>query len=365
MNILYLLDNPQLYGSELHLLDIVKYMKKNNNIYVVVFKNGPLLKLLKEIGVNYEILESGYFPKLKVLLRIKKIVRKNNIQLIHSHQPKALFIGLFVKMITQTKYVCTIHSQPQDNAIVYRGIKKKVVLLFHHLITILVLKFANKIICVSKYMFNKFRKNKKVVLIYNWLRPEFIKNICKDVTKKNTNIDFLSVGSVTQKKGYDKLFAFVDFLINKNIHNIHFTIVGGINDKFIQKEKEIYSNAVFEKITFEGYKELISKYYQKSRYFILFSTAETFGLVFVEAMYFGLPIISSKIPVVQEILPKGNCISNDFDEILKYVKKLENNKNCYELQKKVNVKMVESNFNYEMSMKKTLFLYKECVNENM
>ena len=99
MNILYLLDNPQLYGSEIHLFDILTHEAKINKVYLVTFREGPLIDKIKNEIENVIIftIKSGYFISKKKIKTLKRIIYENKIQIIHAHQPKAIFIGMLVK----------------------------------------------------------------------------------------------------------------------------------------------------------------------------------------------------------------------------------------------------------------------------
>jgi len=362
MNILYFLDNPQLYGSELHLLDIILYIKTYTNykVAVVVFKTGPLLDKLKEAGITYYFIPTGYAVRFKTIAEIKKIIKENNYQLVHAHQPKALFIGSVLKFYIKIPLICTVHTLPISQADVHIGIKKILVLLFHHIILFFSEMVADKLIFVSKFMLSKTFFKRKSVLVYNWIRNFHISNKVNSHNRKKI-IRICAVGSVTYAKGYDKLFEFLNFLICSNV-DFQLVIVGGIDNVFLKKEKQKYKNAkLFDNIIFCGHREDVSKYYSSADFFILLTRFESFGLAFIEAMSFGLPVIAPDIPVMHEIIPSDNCITNDFIVMKKFLLLYFFNKKLYiELANK-NKKYVQDNFNLSKSIDETITIYQSVL----
>lgn len=367
MNILYLLDNPQLYGSEMHLYDIISYMQERNSVYLVVFRNGPLVDLIKQTlpGIQVFVIPSGYLLNINTIRIVKKIISEKKIRLIHAHQPKAIFIGVFLKKLFRIPLISTIHSQPIDHALVFKGLHRLIVFCFHNIINFIGQLYSNKLIFVSTYMLQKSIFPRKSILIYNWLRPNIAKeaSICNNNKKSfNSNkIHFVSCGSVTYSKGYDLLFLFIKALIQSGIENFDVTIAGGIDKNFWDLQKKALTEDVLQKINFLSYINNVSELYKKGDIFVLFSRAETFGLVYIEAMSFGLPIICKDIPVLHEIIPDGNCITDNLEFAIKYVKEILDNSNDFYRISTVNSEIALKKYSYIDSMKKLDELYEYCI----
>ena len=224
-------------------------------------------------------------------------------------------------------------------------------------------KSADRIIFVSKYMLEKSKVPNKSVLIYNWIRPFLFSNVYKknSFDCENRKIIFLYCGSVTHSKGFDKILTFCQNLFCHDITNFEIRVAGGLDKYFVEEQKKIYSKDVFEKIIFLGYVKDIGNLYKSADFFVLFSRAETFGLVYVEAMAFGLPVIASDIPVLHEIIPRENCISNDLKNAVDFVSELLKDDKKYNEISEINRNFVSSNFSFEKSMNKLDSIYAELV----
>lgn len=132
-------------------------------------------------------------------------------------------------------------------------------------------------------------------VIYNPLTliPE---NVSHGTSKK-----FLAVGRFSQQhKGFDLLIqAFHLFAENNKEWTLD--IVGeGV-------EEEIYRKLITEyglenRITIHPFTNYIQSYYSNAQVYVLSSRWEGFGLVLVEAMAHGLPIVSSDLPTSLEIM---------------------------------------------------------------
>lgn len=134
--------------------------------------------------------------------------------------------------------------------------------------------------------------NKKSYIIPNgidnyWLvnRQEKLK-----IIRNKNKIRLLFVGKVNKNKNPDVLIGICKTLYNMNI-SVELTIVGEMQEKRYKK--------VFERYDFIKYhpnccKEELLQYYRNADIFVMLSYKETFGLVYLEAMSQGLPIIYSR-----------------------------------------------------------------------
>lgn len=112
---------------------------------------------------------------------------------------------------------------------------------------------------------------------------------------------FLSIGRMTPlHKGFDILIdAFAIFA--KNDKEWTLEIVGeGPEENNLRKKITNYN--LEKRIIISPFTKDIQKHYSKSSIFVLASRWEGFGLVIVEALSHGLPIIASNLPAPREIL---------------------------------------------------------------
>ena len=144
----------------------------------------------------------------------------------------------------------------------------------------------------------KLSKLKKVINPITYLKRNNLK-IKKNKSYKN----IICVGHLTPRKGYEELIYLLKKLKEKINLNINLFIVGS-NTNYIYKkklEKLADSLDLKKKIKFfhKANKNDLAKLYLKSDLFILLAKKignyfEGFGIVYLEALRFNLPIIISK-----------------------------------------------------------------------
>ena len=112
---------------------------------------------------------------------------------------------------------------------------------------------------------------------------------------------FLAVGRFShQHKGFDLLIEAFQIFAQQNT-DWKLDIVGeGVEEKLYRSliQKYHLENRVF----IHPFTNNIQEYYSKAQVYVLSSRWEGFGLVLVEAMAHGLPIVSSDLPTSKEIL---------------------------------------------------------------
>ena len=118
---------------------------------------------------------------------------------------------------------------------------------------------------------------------------------------KGTSKRFLAVGRFSlQHKGFDLLInAFNLFAHNNSEWGLD--IIGeGPEEKLYRELIKEYK--LEDRITIHPFTNHIQVFYSKAQVYVLSSRWEGFGLVLVEAMAHGLPVISSDLPTSKEIL---------------------------------------------------------------
>ncbi len=117
---------------------------------------------------------------------------------------------------------------------------------------------------------------------------------------------FISVGAVTPRKGYDYLIEAL-----KGLSDLPFKcyIIGEIFDRkyYSFLKQKIADYKLSDKIEFTGYvkSEELDKWYEICDIFILSSRHEGYGIVIVEALNHYLPVVSTNVGAISEIISHG------------------------------------------------------------
>jgi glycosyltransferase involved in cell wall biosynthesis len=118
-------------------------------------------------------------------------------------------------------------------------------------------------------------------------------------------VQLICVARLIERKGIQHLLRALQVMQ----HDVHLTIVGEGNylPNLVDYAREYQVN---DKVTFYGYcpREQLVDLYSASDIFVLPTMAESFGLVFVEAMACGLPVIGTTVGGVPDIVLPQNGI---------------------------------------------------------
>lgn len=362
MKILYVIDRPNLFGSELHLFDLAQYQHKINTIMVICFRNGPLVQRLKELDIEVEIInwESWLFDS-KAYKRFISILYKFKPDIVHAHQPKATFYSSIICYFHKKANISTIHVVPKSSASNYSGLKKILVFLFHLFVIYISNIFSTRSIYVSRQSATQYSiMKKKISIIYNWISPRF-KPIDFN-TRQQNNTRFLCISSLAESKGIKELILLFKQII-KEIPNSTLTIVGDSdNIQYKEELKQLVESLNIQgSVHFTGYQSDTSKYYEENDIFISLTKGETFGLVFTEAMFYGCPIICSNLQTLKEIIPNNNLFIpenlNNVNKALKKYLEIPNLKNI----SYSNYIYAKENYDYIKQQNKISQLYREVL----
>lgn len=187
------------------------------------------------------------------------------------------------------------------------------------------LKNIDYLLPTSKYLtedYKKFLKNENVKVIYI---PNIISVIPSKLNKLN-NQNILAVGRLSPEKAYMDLIDVFKLVYTKN-PSIKLTIVGdGIEKKLLNKKiKDLRLKSKIKITGFLDYDDL-DREYQKASLFVMTSLEESFGLVLIEAMSYGVPCIAfdSALGAKEIINGKNGLLISDrnkesmANEIIKY-----------------------------------------------
>ena len=198
--------------------------------------------------------------------------------------------------------------------------------------------YSSKILATSMVLKNEIINNfninnKRVVLIPN---PADTKYFLPKRRKTGDTFTFISVSLLRPEKRLDILIKAFAILF-KHIPNIVLTIIGNGPEK--NKLKLLsHKLGVSNRINFIGYqnKMAVSDILRDHDALVLSSDVETFGVVIVEAMSVGLPVIATKCGGPESIIVRETGVlveSNDKNKLSVAMKHMIENYDNYDSKK--------------------------------
>ncbi len=363
-------------GNEVHVVSLAldrEMEYTDNGVYVHRIKERKLIPFIPFFkDVNNTI---GY--SFCVWNKLKAIIKKYNIEIVEAPEwgAEAFWYSMFkctplvIKLHTHYKLVLYLDNIPNN-------LNNKIMCFLEQL----TLRNANKISSNSKSLAKEASKDygldlDEIEVIHLGIDTEFFHPRSSDLKEKlglkNKKI-VLFVGRLEHRKGVNILvkaalevlrnFNDVRFIIRGNDTN---TGPGGVSYK--QFLLEMIPNACKSGFMFvsKQNKDLLRDYYNICDIFVAPSLYEAFGLVYLEAMACGKPVIGPNIGGVPEIIENGKngiLISPEVDSLVKEISILLSNE---ELCKKIGLNArahIENNFTIEKMIEKNLEVYNKVLN---
>ena len=263
-------------------------------------------------GTNFRI-ASGNFS---FNLFLKPI--RHKVDIIHTHvgNPIADLAGYaYMKRNKDKPFIITYHGDGQEG--IGGFIRNLSVSFYNRFLAEKVLSQADVIISPSEYYINESRflgkYMDKIVVIPNGINVEdFDISYSKEECRVGLGLPIdeniiLFVGSLTPYKGPDVLVKAMPIVV-KEVPNTKLVFVGSgrMRDELEELSKKL---GVEKHVKFAGFIEESLKplYYKAADVFCLPSTmsTESFGIVNLEAMACGVPIVASKIGGVPDVVKDG------------------------------------------------------------
>jgi glycosyltransferase involved in cell wall biosynthesis len=230
----------------------------------------------------------------KAALRVYKNTKELKPDLVHSHQA-AWIIGAS----KVNKKIITLHS--------YKKIARKSVSFVNNLIHETIIPRVTDLI-TTKYSVvgDKLKKEltkdtrKEVLVIGNPINREFNFKYNK---KKINEIRIVTCCIITRRKRVDRIVNILDML--KITHqSSRLTIIGPVGDVVYYKEllKLIKDKNLIDCVEFTGEcnTKQVAEHYKNANLGMFLSEEETFGLVPLEMIMSGLPVITTKTGIIND-----------------------------------------------------------------
>lgn len=252
--------------------------------------------------IPFKILRNRYI-KMVDKLYSEYVKEFGTPDLIHAHN--FLYAGViaqFLKDKYRVNYIITEHS----SLFVRNKLSNEKIKLIQD-----VAKKASKVTAVSSSFKNILREYAKteIDLLPNIVDDFFFQKVL--LSQETNQYIFLHVGNLDKNKNQELLIKSFEKLAKLN-SNVYLKIVG---DGYMRRQLKFLTKklSIEKQVIFLGRinQENVRNEMMKSNCFILSSNVETFGVVLIEALACGLPLISTKCGGPEDIVNDGNGILID------------------------------------------------------
>tara|TARA_B110000285_G_scaffold235444_1_gene317193 strand:- start:6876 stop:7961 length:1086 start_codon:yes stop_codon:yes gene_type:complete len=330
-------------GAEKLVIELSKNILRKDNYNVkIIILNNIIEHDISDLKDNIIHIDSAVklsvFDKNEInVQRLQQFMDDFQPDIIHTHLYIAELVSRFC-YYPNAKWFSHIHDNiPQFENLSLKTIfsKRRILNYFEKKILFKRYKIngGTTFIAVSNHSFNyinRIKNDNHLILLLNGIDTNAYS--CKERKKPTSEIiQAVNIGSYVDKKNQIFLLQLAERLREKKIDSQIYLVGDGPNREILQNE--IVNRKLEGKIILTGKTKNVQKYLNGADFYLHSATYEPFGLVLLEAMASGLPVIS--------IDGKGNT------DII------EHNKNGYLIQKD----NLELFMDYLISLKQNNSLY--------
>lgn len=305
MKVLHIIDSEGLYGAEMMLLNLAYEQKKmglqptilnmrRSNSYKASLESEAVRRFVDFLSIP---IKTG--PDFLGIFKIIRFANVNGYELFHSHGYKPnILLGFIPKKIRKLPLVTTLHG--------WTSAGKAGKLWLYERLDIKSLQHADAVVTVSKSTARH--------PALKWIEPYIIRNGIskidfkgKDKLSDQAIVRFCekgftigSIGRLSPEKGYLCLIEAFGILAEKD-PRVRLLIIGEGRERR-NLENKIMELRIEDRVFLPGYQPNAAQYIPLFFIFALSSLTEGLPITILEAMQANVPIVSTKVGGLKEVL---------------------------------------------------------------
>jgi glycosyltransferase involved in cell wall biosynthesis len=292
-------------GAETVLLNLASRLNTVRFRSLALLPSGTWLPgQLQERKIPTVISESRGWYDPTLLAAMIRVIRKENVDLIHAHLPGQNFYSCVAGRLTHRKVIATYHGPhlPAD------GNKRRAIMNWF------INRWATSLVVVSDYLKGAMTAEgfptERISRIYNGVDLGCFAEAVHDgmrsdlgYTARNRLVGM--VANLRQSKGYEYFVRAADRVCEK-IPEARFLAIGEVDESLAKSLRKLVQERGLEgHVTFLGFRPDVPQLLQILDVFVLSSVNEGLSIATIEAMAAGRPVVVTRSGGPQEIVEDG------------------------------------------------------------
>jgi len=308
MKILHVFKITGISGSENHLLTLLPRLAERDLEVVVILMVEPgnpvteFSQVLEKSGIRIFRVIIGFHISLPAFLKIKGIIKEEMPDIVHTHLIHGDFYGTLAARQVGIKIIIT-SKHNDDNFRRMRLIRYLNRYFNRRAEKVIVISSALEHFCIE---FEHVDPGKIEVIRYgldDFSSKLGVRDLREKLGYQPEGILFGIIARLTDQKGHIYLLkAFKK--VNAKYPRAKLLIVGS-GELSVKLEEMVSELNLNNQVKFTGRREDTADIYHALDVFVHPSIWEGFGLVFLEAMSFSLPIVATRVSAIPEVVKDG------------------------------------------------------------
>ena len=365
ISILFVIGGLEFGGGERVFLQLASGLKDRYRVFVATSTNGLFTSELNRLGIEVFSVDMSRQLTLKPIYQIKKIIRNNEIDLVHSQGARADFFARSAGRIANAPHILCTVAMPVEGFEV--GPLRKTIYRFMDGLSE---RYVEKFIVVSESLKNTLIKERgipphRVVRIYNGIEiDKYNPKLKKTSFRNNWGIPPAvpivgAIGRMVWQKGFKFLIKAIPDIVGVT-PNARFLLVG---DGPLRPDLENLARKlnVYDRIIFTGFRSDIPDLLSTMDVLAVPSLLEGFPMITLEAMALATPVVATQIHGITEQIVDGKegvlIPPRNTDALARAVKQLITDRELSARLGTAARKRVESSFSVEKMVRETEKVY--------
>lgn len=363
MKVLYLIDSLQGGGAEKLLYDIISLLsdKIEPDVFVLTDENEVYLSKLRNANVNVIVKPRYISDSYRIVRFISELVNNGQYDIVHANLFPIIYYCALAKTMCRCEFprlVMTEHStyNRRRQSTLMKYIEKLVYSKYD-----LVVSISNQTDENLRHWLNVSDENDKFKIVENGIDVDFYSNAIPYEKEelfdeiRDSDILLLIVGSIKPIKNQIFMLDVLSELPEK-----YKLLIVGDGPQKKEVERCIGIKRLNKRVKLLGFRDDVERIIAASDLVVVPSKWEGFGLVAVEAMACGKPVIVSKARGLSDVVGDAGISANSVSDYVKAIIMLEDD-SLYRLYSK-RAKNRANVFNIEKTVKKYEELYEKLTN---